>query len=112
MWNVTSPTLEHGLDLSKFTIWPPDLMGALPDLVGPFVFIFEIRFLGPHWAFSHCDMETHDWATWQLTIGTHQPLGQSPSMSLATSTFHVTVRSATWLYGLPRGDCSLVHGLT
>jgi hypothetical protein len=84
--------------------------GAPPDLAGPFFFIFEIQFSGPHWAFSHYHMAAHDWATWKPTIGPCQPLAQSPATSPTTSSRHV--RSATWLYGLPHGTFSLVHGLT
>jgi hypothetical protein len=77
-------------------------------------FFFEILVFGPHWAFSHCHVAAHDWATWQPTIGPRQPLAQSPPHHtpchiMATCICHVTIRSATWLYGLPRGTFSLVH---
>jgi hypothetical protein len=87
---------------------------------GPTIFFFfEIRFSGPHWAFSHCHVAAHDWATWQPTIGPCQPPVQSPATSChlschiilphhpATSPYicHVVVRTATWHFFIgPRID--------
>jgi hypothetical protein len=47
----------------------------------PNLFIFGISFLGLHWAFSQCHVASHDWATWQPTIGPHQPTVYSSSTS-------------------------------
>lgn len=62
-------------------------------------------------------------ATWQPTIGPHPPLLHSPATSAynlppqlphqpSTLVCHVTVRSATWMYGLPLGTFLLLHEMT
>jgi len=111
------PTLEVFLHSPLGAIF-----GRVPlDLPDPptFYIFFEISFSSYHWAFSHFHVASHDWTTWQPTIGPRQPTVQSPATSTyelphqcAKSTCHVTICSTTWLYGLPRGTFLLVHGMT
>jgi hypothetical protein len=91
---------------------------------GPTKSFFFLKFsiTGCHWAFSHCHVAAHDWATWQPTIGPHQPLYNHPATSAyglptqlptqpATSAprhctdCHVVVWTATWHnFTGPRND--------